>query len=92
MHPRTAVDAQDDSWESERRDLLGRRISDLGLRVRGSPLEALVERLYDELRAHDLAFLPPVYLSDEWGCPEAVPELLELATEFQLTADPGGRP
>jgi hypothetical protein len=62
-----------DSWESERRELLGRRISDLGLRVRGSPIEGLVDRLYDELRARDLVFLPPVYLSDEWGCPEAVP-------------------
>jgi hypothetical protein len=67
------VNAHDDSWESERQDLLGRRISDLGLRVRGSPIETLVDRLYDELRARELDFLPPVYLSDEWGCPEAVP-------------------
>jgi hypothetical protein len=67
------VDARDEAWENERRDLLGRRISDLGLRVRGSPLEALVDRLYDELRARGLAFLPPVYLSDEWGCPDSVP-------------------
>ena len=53
--------------------LLDRRISELGLSIEGSPVERLVERLYDELDAHGLGFKPPVYLSDEWGCPEATP-------------------
>ena len=65
----------------ERSDLLGQRISELGLHLRGSPLEALVERLYDELRARGLAFLPPVYLSDEWGCPDSTPV---IAAPFYL--------
>ena len=53
--------------------LLDRRISDLGLSIEGSPVERLVERLYEELEARGLRFRPPVYLSDEWGCPEATP-------------------
>jgi hypothetical protein len=59
--------------EQERRDLLGKRISDLSLRLRGSPVEKLVDQLYDELRAKGVGFLPPVYLSDEWGCPDSTP-------------------
>ena len=69
MHRRPTVSGDDRRWQVERRELLGRRISELELRVEGSPVERLVERLYDELRARGLAFLPPVYLSDEWGCP-----------------------
>jgi hypothetical protein len=60
------------SWEQQRAALLGRRISDLGLRVQGSPVEELVERLYAELSGRGLVFRPPVYLTDEWGCPEGV--------------------
>jgi hypothetical protein len=60
-------------WERERRELLGRRISDLGLRIQGTPLEALVDQLYRELAARNLLFRPPVYLSDQWGCPNGVP-------------------
>ena len=60
-------------WERERQALLGRRISELGLEIAGSPLEPLVRRLYDELGAHGLVFRPQVYLSDEWGCPSGVP-------------------
>jgi hypothetical protein len=62
-----------DAWESERAALLGRRISDLGLRLQGTPVQQLVDQLYDELRARGLAFLPPVYLTDEWGCPSGTP-------------------
>jgi hypothetical protein len=61
-----------DSWDQQRDALLGRRISDLGLRVQGSPVEDLVERLYGELSERGLVFRPPVYLTDEWGCPEGV--------------------
>ncbi len=59
--------------DAEPSELLGKRISELGLRLHGTPLEQLVDRLYDELRARGLAFLPPVYLSDEWGCPDGTP-------------------
>jgi len=61
------------NWEGERRALLGRRISELGLSLRGTRLEQLVARLYDELSAKGLRFRPPVYLSDQWGCPDDTP-------------------
>ncbi len=62
-----------DYRERERRELLGKRISDLGLRIEGSPVEEIVRALYRELEAHGLAFRPPVYLTDQWGCPSGVP-------------------
>jgi hypothetical protein len=66
-------ESPDAAWASEREALLGRRISELGLTLRGSPLERLVEQLHAELAQRGLAFRPPVYLSDEWGCPDGVP-------------------
>lgn len=58
---------------AEERALLGRRISDLGLSIRGTVIEQLVERLYVELSGKNVAFRPPVYLSDQWGCPDGTP-------------------
>ena len=60
-------------WDSERRALLSRRISELGLTIRGSLVERLTVQLYAELDAHGVHFKPPVYLSDQWGCPDGVP-------------------
>jgi hypothetical protein len=60
-------------WEGERRALFGRRISELGLSLRGTLVERLALQLYAELDAKELAFHPPVYLSDQWGCPEGTP-------------------
>lgn len=62
-----------EEWEGQRRALLSRRISELGLSIRGTLVEELVERLYRELEARGLAFRPPVYLSDQWGCPDGTP-------------------
>ena len=61
------------TWEIERSALLGRRISDLGLTIRGSRVERLVAELHAELAAKSIAFRPPVYLSDQWGCPDGTP-------------------
>ena len=61
------------AWEAERDALLGRRISELGLTIRGSRVERLVAELYKELEAKSIAFKPTVYLSDEWGCPDGTP-------------------
>ncbi len=61
------------NWEGERRALLGQRISELGLSLRGTRLEHFVTQLYEELAAKGLRFQPPVYLSDQWGCPEDTP-------------------
>ena len=60
-------------WEHERDDLLGRKISDLGLRIQGSRVERLMNQLYAELEAKSVRFRPPVYLSDQWGCPDGTP-------------------
>ena len=62
-----------EEWDSERSQLLGRRISELGLAIRGTRVEQLTSRLYEELDALGVAFRPPVYLSDQWGCPDGSP-------------------
>ena len=61
------------NWEGERHALLSQRISDIGLEIRGTLLEKLVGQLYEELAAKGLEFRPPVYLSDQWGCPDGTP-------------------
>ena len=53
--------------------LLPRRISDLELRIAGTPLEGLIAQLYRELGERGLRFRPKCYLADEWGCPTGVP-------------------
>src|SRR5688572_1928483 len=65
--------AGDQDWQEQRDLLLGHRISDLGLSIRGSRVERLVQQLYSELEARGLRFRPPVYLSDQWGCPDGTP-------------------
>lgn len=65
--------ASDEDWLLQRAELLGRRISDLGLSIRGTRVERLVQQLHGELAARGLRFRPPVYLSDEWGCPDGTP-------------------
>jgi hypothetical protein len=61
---------EDTNWEIEREALLQKRISALGLTIQGSRVERLVEQLYAELKAKEIKFRPPVYLSNEWGCPD----------------------
>ena len=65
--------ASDQDWEAQRDLLLGHRISDLGLAIRGSRVERLVDQLYEELDQRGVRFRPPVYLSDQWGCPDGTP-------------------
>jgi hypothetical protein len=61
------------NWEGERRNLMAQKISDFGLTIAGTRVEKMVEQLYSELEANGLAFRPPVYLSDQWGCPDGTP-------------------
>ena len=72
MPPTSSVKSTDE-WESERTQLLGRRISELGLAIHGTRVEQLTSRLHGELAAAGVAFRPPVYLSDQWGCPDGSP-------------------
>jgi hypothetical protein len=58
----------------EVRELLGKRISQLGLRLEGSPVERFVHQLHRELERKGLRrFKPVCYLTDEWGCPDGQP-------------------
>jgi hypothetical protein len=55
-------------------ELLGKRISQLGLRLEGSPVERFVQQLHRELDRKGLRrFRPVCYLTDEWGCPNGQP-------------------
>src|SRR5260221_11706365 len=49
-------------WEHERSQLLGRRISELGLSIAGTRVERLVPPLDDEMWQRGVAFRAPVYL------------------------------
>ena len=62
-------------WSAERERLLRSRVDELGLRVEGTRLEPLVNALYTELDQAGIDLKPPVFLSDEWGCPEGVPAI-----------------
>jgi len=63
-----------ESASPDLRPLLSRRISELGLKLEGSPVERHVERLHRELHKKGLAhFRPLCYLTDEWGCPDGEP-------------------
>ena len=42
-------------------ELLEKKISSLGLKLEGTELQPLVQRLYDELLLHDLRFAPRQY-------------------------------
>ncbi|MBI2933594.1 MAG: hypothetical protein HYY16_18280 [Planctomycetes bacterium] len=55
------------------RQLMATRICDLGLRIEESGLERYIHQLYAELDRHPIAYHPPCYLTDEWGCPDEVP-------------------
>jgi hypothetical protein len=62
-----------ESWSAERENLLHKKLNELGLTLEGTRLEKLVERLYEDLERTGIKFKPKTYLSDEWGCPEAIP-------------------
>ena len=67
------MDETFESWETERQQLLSRNISELGLTVAGTRVEKMTDQLYAELAEKGLTFRPPVYLTDQWGCPDGVP-------------------
>ncbi len=65
-----------ESLDPEIRGVLGKKVSELGLRVEGSPVEGYVRQLYVELERRGLKkFRPVCYLTDEWGCPDQQPVL-----------------
>jgi len=54
-------------------ELLDVRLSRLGLRIEGSPLEPRIERLERELERAGLRFRPSTWLSTDWFSPHGVP-------------------
>jgi hypothetical protein len=56
-------------------ELLELKIASLGLRIEGSEVAPLVQRLYDELEAKGLVFHPPCFVADEWFCPIGTPAI-----------------
>src|SRR6476469_10792602 len=73
LAPAAPVDETFESWEGERQNLMARKISDLGLAIAGTRVEKMIDQLYSELADKSLSFRPPVYLSDQWGCPDETP-------------------
>ncbi len=70
--PRRLRPADWEGWPDER--LLGVRLCDLGLRIRGTDLEPRIRGLHRELRAAGLVrFRPHFWLSDDWYTPDGVP-------------------
>ena len=62
------------AWEKcTNQELLDWRICDLGLELKGTPLEAPIGRLYNELAARNLRVKPHCWLSEEWFSPDAIP-------------------
>ncbi len=59
---------------SDVKEILHKRISQLGLKLEGSPVERYVLQLHRELERKGLRrFRPICYLTDEWGCPDGQP-------------------
>ena len=59
--------------ETERQVLMSQKISELPLKIEGTPVERLIIQLYQELERAGISIKPKTYLSDEWGCPNLVP-------------------
>jgi hypothetical protein len=55
--------------------LLERRVSQLGLTLTGTPIEALIQQLYAELDQKGLVFHPPCHIGDEWFVPVGIPAI-----------------
>lgn len=75
METRTHFETPPTEWSEERKRLLAARVDELGLTIEGTRLQPLVQRLYDELEQAGIDVKPPVFLSDEWGCPSGVPAI-----------------
>ena len=56
-------------------ELLEKKISQLGLKLEGTELQVLIQRLYDELSHRGLVFHPPCHVGDEWFVPVGIPAI-----------------
>jgi len=65
-------------------ELLEKRISQLGLKLAGTSLQAHVQQLYTELSQKGLTYHPPCHIGDEWFVPVGIPAIF---IPFFLTHD-----
>jgi hypothetical protein len=87
-------------WPDDR--LLDLKICQLGVTIEGSPLEARIAELQQELNSRGLAFQPHFWLSAEWFSPDGVPGIalpfylahprLEKLERSQMLEVEGGEP
>ncbi len=68
MEPTAWADLNDEQ-------LLDKKISQLGLSLVDTPLQALVQQLHDELTAKGQVFHPPCHVGDEWFVPVGIPAI-----------------
>ena len=67
---------EDPQWVSlSDEQLLEKRISHLGLKLEGTELQPLIQKLYDELSQKGLVFHPPCHVGDEWFVPVGIPAI-----------------
>ena len=62
------------NWETRLMEM-NKPLSELNLKIEGTILEKLVEKLYGELDRKGITFKPKFYLTDTWGCPNKVPAI-----------------
>ncbi|MHC4605573.1 MAG: hypothetical protein ACYTAF_01390 [Planctomycetota bacterium] len=62
-----------------RLEILRTRICDLGLELRGTPLDRAIRRVHRELRSRKISLRPNFYLSGEYGC---VPVTINIGLGF----------
>jgi hypothetical protein len=55
--------------------LLEKKISHLGLKLEGSPVEPCITQLYNELTEKGLTFHPRCHIGDEWFVPVGIPAI-----------------
>ncbi len=79
-------------------ELLKLKLCDLKLKLNQTPVHALIQQLYHELKSKDLVFRPHFWLSNEWFSPDGIPgvaipfylahpRLIKLEREMMLEAE-----
>ncbi len=91
------------AWETlPDEELLGLRLCDLKLEIRGTELERGIERLYRELAMREIRFRPHCWLAQEWFSPDGIPgiaipfylahpRLVRLERRFMREVEGGNR-
>jgi hypothetical protein len=60
------------NWETKLMEW-NKPLNEMHLKIEGSKLEKLIDRLHYELDQKGISFKPKFYLTDTWGCPDRVP-------------------